>query len=132
MNANPLIKQAFVAPLGAMVVAMLAGVFLPGYSSISQHLSEMTVLDSPAATITRVASVVTGVSLLLFGLGLVLSAGSRFALTALACALGGAAMTSNGIFVMGHPLHGLGEPRHRDLGGNGIGGHGGAREVPGG
>ena len=107
MTTSILIRQAFVTPLGAMLVAMLTGFFLPGYSSISQHISEMTVLDHPAALITRGAAIVTGASLLLFSLGLILSFSSRFAFTAIASALGGAAMMSGGIFIMGHPLHGL-------------------------
>jgi len=102
-----LIRQAFVVPLGAMLVAMLTGVLLPEYSSISQHISEMTVLNHPAALITRSAAVVTGASILAFSLGLILSTSSRFAFTAIAATIGGLAMMSGGIFVMGNPLHGL-------------------------
>ena len=90
-----------------MLVAMLTGFLLPGYSSFSQHISEMTVLNHLAASVTRGAAVVTGTSLFLFSLGLVLSFSTRFAFTAVAAALGGAAMMSGGIFIMGHPLHGL-------------------------
>jgi uncharacterized lipoprotein YbaY len=42
-----------------MLVAILSGIALPGYSSVSQHISEMTLIDRPAALITRTAFVVT-------------------------------------------------------------------------
>lgn len=102
-----LIKQAVVVPLAAMLVPMLMAFALPGYSSISQHLSELEMLQHPIAAITRVASIVSGVSIVLFALGLVLHAPRRFGFTATCASLAGAAMISNGAFVMGNPLHGL-------------------------
>lgn len=56
---SSLMRQVIVVPLGAMLVAILSGIALPGYSSVSQHISEMTLIDRPAALITRTAFVVT-------------------------------------------------------------------------
>ena len=103
---HPFIKQAVFFPLAAMLVPILASFVVPGYSSISQHLSELEVLDHPVATITRGAAIVSGASIVLFGVGL-LGASRRYAFTALAAFVFGASMISNGIFVMGSPLHGL-------------------------
>lgn len=102
-----LIRQAVVVPLAAMLVPMLIAFALPGYSSISQHLSELEMLQHPVAAITRIASITSGVSIILFALGVVLYAPGRFAFTAICASLAGAAMVSNGVFVMGNPLHGL-------------------------
>ena len=100
-----LVKQVVAIPLGAMLVPILISFFLPGYSSISQHISEVALLDHPIALIQRVAALVTGVSIALFGVGLFLARSSRY--TALAAVVFGASMISNGVFVMGSPLHGL-------------------------
>ena len=104
---SPLIRQARVVPLAAILVPMLIGFALPGYSSLSQHLSELELLHHPVATITRAGSILCGASILLFGLGLVLEAPRRHAFTALCAAVAGVAMASNGVFASGHPLHGL-------------------------
>lgn len=102
---NILIKQAIVVPLGAMLVPILLAFFLPGYSSISQHISEVALLDHPIALVQRGAALITGVSITLFGTWLFLVKASNY--TAVAAVLFGASMISNGVFVMGSPLHGL-------------------------
>lgn len=102
---DALIKQAIAVPLGAMLVPILIAFFLPGYSSVSQHISEVALLDHPVALIQRLAAFVTGISITLFGIGLFLAKGAKY--TAVAAVLFGASMVSNGLFVMGSPLHGL-------------------------
>ena len=86
---------------------MLAALAVPGYSSISQHLSDLEVLDSPLAMISRIAAIVNGISIVLFGIGVLLISPSRFVLTAITAFLGGASMISNGVFITGDPRHGL-------------------------
>ena len=100
-----LVKQAVVIPLAAMLVPILIAFFLPDYSSISQHISEVALLDHPIALIQRASALVTGVSIALFGAWLFLVKGSRY--TAAATVVFGATMISNGVFVMSSPLHGL-------------------------
>lgn len=102
-----LVRQATVVPLAAMLTPILIAFTLPGYSSISQHISEVALLDHPIAIVQRCAATVTGLSILLFGIGLVLLAPGRFRFTAVAATAFAASMISNGIVVMGSPLHGL-------------------------
>lgn len=102
-----LVRQAIVVPLVAMLLPILMAFALPGYSSISQHISEVALLDHPIAIVQRGAAMVTGLSILLFGIGLVLLAPGNFRFTAVAATAFAASMISNGIVVMGSPLHGL-------------------------
>jgi hypothetical protein len=101
-----LIRQAFYLPLAAMLVPVVASWLVPGYSSVSQHMSELEMLGGPVAAITRVAAIVSGASIVLFAFGL-LGYSRRYAFTALASVVFGLSMISNGIFVMGSPFHGL-------------------------
>ena len=101
-----LLRQAFYLPLAAMLAPVIASWFVPGYSSVSQHMSELEMLGGPVAAITRVAAIVSGASIVLFAFGL-LGYSRRYAFTALASVVFGLSMISNGIFVMGSPLHGL-------------------------
>jgi len=102
-----LIRQAIVVPITAMLVPILIAFTLPGYSSISQHISETELLRHPIAPIQRFCAGLTGMSIILFGLGAVLTFGRRFQFTALATLLFGSSMISNGVTVMGSPWHGL-------------------------
>jgi hypothetical protein len=102
-----LIKLGAVVPIVAMLIPVLIAFTLPGYSSISQHISAVALLDHPIAVIQRAAAIATGVSVFLFGVGLVLVAPGSFRFTAVAASAVAAAMVSNGIVVMGSPLHGL-------------------------
>lgn len=102
-----LIRQAIVVPLVAMLAPILIAFTLSGYSSVSQHISEVALLDHPIAIVQRCAATITGLSILLFGIGLVLLAPGNFRFTAVAATAFAASMISNGIVVMGNPLHGL-------------------------
>lgn len=101
-----LLRQAFYLPLAAMLVPVVASWFVPGYSSVSQHMSELELLGGTVAVITRAAAIVSGASIILFALGL-LGYSRRYVFTAFASVVFGLSMISNGIFVMGSPLHGL-------------------------
>ena len=102
-----LIRQSRVLPLAAMLVPALLALGVPHYSSLSQHVSELQLLDHPIATLMRIAPIVCGVSILGFGLGAWLAVPGRFAFTALASAAVAANFISSGLFVSGDPLHGL-------------------------
>lgn len=90
-----------------MLAPIVAATGVPGYDSIAQHISEVALLDHPLAWVQRIAAAVTGVSILLFGLGALLWTPRRLGFTAFAAWAFGASMLSNGVFVMGSPLHGL-------------------------
>ena len=102
-----LIKQAIVVPLAAMLIPIVIAFFLPGYSSISQHISEVELLDNPIALIQRIAAIVTGISILLFGLGVFRAAPMRLTFTTVTAVVAGISFASNGVFIMSSPLHGL-------------------------
>lgn len=102
-----LIKQALVVPFAAMLVPIAIAFTIPGYSSFSQHISEAALLDHPIALVQRAAAIITGMSILLFGLGLLRLPRGRMEFTPLIAAITGISLASNGMFVMGSPLHGL-------------------------
>lgn len=102
-----LLRQSMFLPLVAMLLPMLLALGVPHYSSLTQHVSELQRLDHPIADLMRVAPVLCGTSILLFGLGVWLSCPSRFAFTLLTSAAASANFISAGIFVSGSPLHGL-------------------------
>lgn len=90
-----------------MVIAMVAGVLVPGYSSLSQHISELGLIDHPAAAVMPIAALLTGASILLFGVGILLHTSRAFTFTALAAIIFGVSFASAGIFPTGTGLHGL-------------------------
>lgn len=100
------IRQAIYLPIGAMFAVIAFGFTVPGYSSLSQHLSELGLMPGlPASTLTACIAV-NGVAIIIFSLAL-LGWARRFALTALTSVLFGVAMLSNGVFTTGSPLHGM-------------------------
>lgn len=90
-----------------MLVPMLMALDVPHYASMSQHMSELQLLHHPVSTVMRIAPVVAGLSVLLFGIGACLIAPSRFAFTALTSAAVAANFISGGLFPAGDALHGL-------------------------
>lgn len=102
-----LVKQAIVVPLAAMLVPILIALSIPGYSSIAQHISEAALLDHPIALIQRIAAIVAGLSVLMFGVGMLGTSSGPMPFTAMIAIITGVSLASNGVFVMGSPLHGL-------------------------
>ena len=101
-----MIKQAQVFPLGALLVLILSGFIVPGYSSISQHMSELGRLDHPVAHVLRICAIVGGASVVVFGVGLKLHLPKAFYFTPLVAITFGVAYFVSGIYTSG-PLHGL-------------------------
>lgn len=102
-----LIRQSLFLPIAALAVPALLALAVPQYSSVSQHVSELQLLDHPIAGLMRIAPIVCGVSILLFGLGVWVSGPSRYAFTALTSVAVAANFISSGVFTTGSPLHGL-------------------------
>ena len=101
-----LILSAIFAPVG-MLIPMAFGFCQPGYSSISQHMSELEAIPGAAAQATRIGAFGSGLSIAAFGIALLLTKTSRMPFTAVAALVFGASIMSNGIFMVGSPLHGL-------------------------
>lgn len=104
---NVLIRQSLFLPLAALLIPMVLALGAPHYSSIDQHVSELQLLDHPIAAVMRVAPIICGLSILLFGVGVYLISPSRFPCTALTSVAVAANFISAGIFVSGGPMHGL-------------------------
>lgn len=102
-----LLRQSLFLPLAAMLVPMLLALGVPHYSSLMQHVSELQLVAHPVAHVMRVAPVVCGASILLFGIGAWRTEPARFTFTALTSAAAAANFISAGIFPSGSPLHGL-------------------------
>ncbi|GAB2570922.1 DUF998 domain-containing protein [Dyella jejuensis] len=104
---NIAIRQATFTPLGAMLVPIAIGLFVPGYSVLSQQMSELEMYATLPNVATRVAAIVSGLSIALFGMGLLLRYPRESRFTMLAAVIFGVSMIGNGVFTMGSPWHGL-------------------------
>ena len=102
-----LLRQSLFVPILALLVPILLALGVPHYASMTQHVSELQRLDHPIAGLMRVAPIVCGVSILLFGLGAWRRDPSRFVFTAVTSAAVAANFISAGLFISGDPLHGL-------------------------
>jgi hypothetical protein len=105
------IKYALLAglvPLPWFLVWTTAGGQLsPQYNAVSQHGSELLAAGEFAALCLRVAAIGSGLAFIAFGAGVWAKSGRTVALGALAWILFGLSMVSNGVWPMGHPMHGL-------------------------
>jgi Protein of unknown function (DUF998) len=104
---NLLLRQALVLPLAGMLIPMIMGFFLPGYSSIHQHMSELELQSPVVASVCRAGAFISGVSIMGFAVALVVATQRRMPFTAIMAFIFGVSMVSNGVFTMGSPLHGL-------------------------
>lgn len=105
--ANVLIRQGVFALFG-ILIPIFSSFFVPNYSSLSQHMSEMQVLSHWAALATRLGAGLAGMSIVLFGIGCLFISGKfRLSWTCLVSTLFGIGMVANGLFIYGHPLHGM-------------------------
>ncbi|VUD48295.1 hypothetical protein TDB9533_01205 [Thalassocella blandensis] len=106
---NFLIYQAMLLPF-LWLVPICLGFMIPGYDSISQHLSEIAVMESVPTVIAGITSfcfLLASVSIALFPVGLMFYGKKRFTFTVVLGLVYGVGMLSNSIFPTGTPLHGL-------------------------
>lgn len=103
---HPALQQALYFPFGAMLFLALFGLAVPGYHTLSQHMSELGLLAGWPARVVQAMAAISGASILIFSMAL-LGQGRRFAFTALTSSLFGVCMLSNGLFTTGSPLHGM-------------------------
>ena len=103
-----LIKQGIFLPLIYFSTVILAGFFADDYHHWARHASELALNSDPAAVlIFNIGAALTGISLILLGLGFVLNPGRRFVLTAALTVVFGITFLFGAIFAIGSPLHGL-------------------------
>lgn len=106
MNRSVL-RIAAVLPALGMLLPMVCGVFVPGYSSVGQQMSELEALGGMAKLITQVGAITSGVGIVAFAVVVFRSAAWRMPFTASMALVFGISMASNGVFLYGSPLHGL-------------------------
>ncbi|MEO0550024.1 MAG: DUF998 domain-containing protein [Pseudomonadota bacterium] len=105
--ANGLMKAGAIAPV-MMIIPMIVGLLVGQHNSLSQHMSELQLLGGWIPWSVRISAGLAGVAIILFaGACCLLRGGFRFSWTGIAAFLFGVGMVSNGVFVMGSPLHGL-------------------------
>jgi len=86
---------------------MIAGFFAVDYSPISSHASVMTLQDNLSHPIVSTGALLTGVSLIVFGIAIWRASKLSISGGAICWVLFGIAMIANGIWPMGSPMHGL-------------------------
>jgi hypothetical protein len=83
------------------------GMLTPGYSSMSQHASELTVVPGTANIMIKIAAFGTGVFFTLFALGLWRLSDRKIPWGSICWIVFGFSMLSNGVWNMGDPRHGF-------------------------
>ncbi|MHC4375749.1 MAG: DUF998 domain-containing protein [Planctomycetota bacterium] len=102
-----LLRQARVVPL-IMIAPILLGLAVDDYDSLTQHMSELELRAGAVSWVVRISAFLAGASIFGFGLALMLDGRRvRFAATPWIAAAFGVGMMSNGVFIIGNPLHGL-------------------------
>ncbi|MDZ4783692.1 MAG: DUF998 domain-containing protein [Planctomycetia bacterium] len=105
---NRLLLSAGLIPLPWFLAWSLAAAALAtGYSSVSQHASELLQFEGLPSTFLRIAAIGSGAAFVAFAIGLWWQSGVYFAVGACGWLVFGLAMASNGIWPMGDPKHGL-------------------------
>jgi hypothetical membrane protein len=102
-----LVRQVQYVPLPAMLLTLVAALFVPRYSSLTQHVSELGIISHPAASVMPIAAMLAGTSVLLFGMGLWLHPSNAFRFSALAAIIFGISYFSAGVWPTGSAMHGL-------------------------
>ncbi len=100
--------SAGVLPLPWFIIMVtIGGMFMPGYSWISQHASEMTLVPGTANVLLKIAAFGAGVFFILFALGLWHYSERKISWGSLCWIVFGLSMVSNDIWNMGDPRHGF-------------------------
>jgi hypothetical protein len=99
-----LVKQAILIPVFALYNIFI-GLFVSGYSVVSQHISELALETPFFAYSHRVADILIGLSMCLFSLACLLIAKAKFTFVTMFAF--GLTWVFAGIFILGSPLHEL-------------------------
>jgi len=85
----------------------VAALFAPGYNPLAQHASELLQAPTLASICGRIAAIGSGVGFVAFSIGLWRESGRRIAVGAICWLVFGISMLTNGLWPMGHPMHGF-------------------------
>lgn len=102
-----LLKQAILVPAIFIIPALIAGLLVPDYDMIKQHISEITLTPyKNAIHVFSSGQLLSGLSCILLALGIILNF-KKFYLSSIILIIFGISMISNGIFPMGNVMHGF-------------------------
>jgi len=101
------LKAGYIPLFAWFLLVTIAGFFAVDYSPIASHASVMTLQNGPAHIITNLAAWVSGLAIIIFGLGIWRLSGRVFAAGAACWIVFGLSMLANGTWPMGSPLHGF-------------------------
>lgn len=91
-----------------MIAPILLGLWVDDYDSLTQHMSELELRTGAVSWTVRISAFLSGASIFGFALGLLFDDRRvPFAATPWIAAAFGVGMMSNGVFIIGSPLHGL-------------------------
>jgi len=85
----------------------VAAVFAPGYNPLAQHASELLQAPTLASICGRIAAIGSGMGFVAFSIGVWRESGRRIAVGAICWMIFGVSMLTNGLWPMGHPMHGF-------------------------
>jgi hypothetical protein len=104
---NILIKQAIYLPILYFGTLIIASLFADEYSHIGQHASELAINSNKAAVnVFTIGIFLTGLSLVLYGLGLLLKFKKQLIITASLVCVFGITFLFGTFFKIGSPWHG--------------------------
>jgi hypothetical membrane protein len=103
-----LIRQAIYMPIVYFGTIIIASLFATDYSHIGQHASELAVNTKPmAGIIFNVGIFITGLLLVLYGIGLLLKFKLNIIITSLLICVFGVTFLFGAFYKIGSPWHGL-------------------------
>jgi len=85
----------------------VAALFAPGYNPLVQHASELLQAPTLASICARIAAIGSGVGFVAFAIVVWRESGRRIAVGAICWLVFGISMLTNGLWPMGHPMHGF-------------------------
>ncbi|WP_401730148.1 DUF998 domain-containing protein [Stenotrophomonas muris] len=108
LRRNRLLLSAGLLPLPWFLFwTSVAALFAPGYNPLAQHASELLQAPTLASICARIAAIGSGVSFVAFAIGIWRESGRRIAVGAICWLVFGISMLTNGLWPMGHPMHGF-------------------------
>ena len=90
-----------------LICAGVGGWMSPGYSALSQQVSELTLKPGLPHLVANIGALGCGAAFCLFAIGLWRATQKAFSFGAFAWLIFGVSILSNGIWPMGGPMHGL-------------------------
>ncbi len=102
-----LINSGFIPLPAWFLFVTIAGFFAVDYSPIASHASVMTLQDNLSYPIVSTGAILTGITLILFGVGIWRVSKLTVSGGGLCWIIFGISMIANGVWPMGSPMHGL-------------------------